>query len=306
LREVKAERGTVKDEIDFLLVLETLWKGKISLFIFIIIFSTSGVIYSINLANVYKSHGVYAPVNSEASAGMLDRYGGLAAMAGIDLRGSGSNDIDHAIALVKSWPFLNYVINKHKLAPILMGVKGWDKHLEILRWDESVYLYSERRWNPEFLKEGEVQPSSYSLYAKMARMIEVSQDPKSSLVVLSVEHYSPEVANQWTALLVDEINLHFQSRDIVEATKSVEYLKGKAQGTSISEMQSVFYGMIQGQMKKLMLAEISEEYLLSTIVEPMTAEVKSGPNRVLLTSLGMFFGFCFGAAWVLARSWIDL
>jgi hypothetical protein len=59
--------------------------------------------------------------------------------------------------------------------------------------------------------------------------ISASQDKTLSLISLSVEYYSPEMAKQWTDELVRTINVHIQKQDREEAI------------TSITDMQSVFY-----------------------------------------------------------------
>src|SRR5690606_42124050 len=118
---------------------------------------------------------------------------------------------------------------------------------------------------------------------------------------LSVEHSVPSVAHLWTEILVREVNRHFQERDVAEATRNIEYLRAKIAETSIAEMQLVFYRMVESQMKTLMLAEVSDEYLLKTVIKPVVPEIKSTPKRALICVLGIIFGGVFSVGFVFMR-----
>jgi hypothetical protein len=58
---------------------------------------------------------------------------------------------------------------------------------------------------------------------------------------LSVEYYSPTIANGWVDKLIIAINTRLQEQDRSDAGKSIEYLKKQVAATSLSDMQVVFY-----------------------------------------------------------------
>lgn len=288
------------DEIDLLELWNILWQGKWWIIGITFLFAVAGALYALSLPNMYTSKGVYAPAQTQSGSSLGGQFGGLAAIAGINLGGGESSDVDQAMALVVSWPFLENIVNNNDLAPYVFGIKEWNKKSGKLVWDSEIYDLANKKWlvtDPDKPAE----PTSYDVFDALNKMIEVSNDVKTGMVTLSITHYSPEVAEKWVRLLISSLNSHFQNRDVVESKRNIEYLESKIAETSITEMQSVFYDMIESQIQTLMLAEVSEEYLLKEIIPPKIAERKSKPPKALICILFVFFGGFFSCALVLVR-----
>jgi len=109
------------------------------------------------------------------------------------------------------------------------------------------------------------------------------------------------IAKEWVDKLVKAINSHIQEKDREEAIKSIEYLNNKIKETNITDMQSVFYQLIEEQTKTLMLAEVSEEYVFKTISPAKIAEEESKPNRLLISIIGVLLGVFVSVLIVLVR-----
>jgi uncharacterized protein involved in exopolysaccharide biosynthesis len=292
-------------EIDFLQLWVVIWNGR-----WFVVGVTSfcaliSLLYAFSLPNIYSSNGVYASVQKDAvGGGLAAQYGGLAAMAGIKL-GGGNNDVSQALALIRSWPFLEHFVEKYSLAPFIMAVKKWDPASSTILWDRDIYNPELKRWNRTSSgKSSFEQPSSFEVYKAFNKMIVASSDPKTGLITVGVKYHVPELTAHWASLLVLEINEHFQRRDMQDAQRNIEYLTAKIEETSVAEMKSVFYGMIESQTKTLMLAEVSDQYLLKTVISPKVAEQKIMPNRSLLLVLGCLFGGFLSTALVLARHYL--
>lgn len=271
------------DEIELREFFRVLWRKKWLIIGIVILFAVAGVVYSLSLPNIYKSEGVYAPAQKEAGDGrMAGQLGGLASLAGVNLSSGISSDIDQAIALITSWPFLEYVVVKHDLKPIIMGVEGWDRETNEPIWDDEIYDPLAKQWQSQPREGKTAEPSGFEVFKELSKKLTVSKDPKTGLVNISFESYSPEFSSIVLDLIVSELNSHFQARDIKEANERIKYLESKISGTSLSEMQAVFYRMIEAQIKALMLAEVSEEYVLKTVVERKVPEEKNSPRRSLI------------------------
>lgn len=285
------------EEINLRELLGVLWSGKWWIIGITFLSLLAGVLVAINMPNIYTSYGVYAPAQkTQGVNGLAAQYGGLAAMAGINLGSSESNDLDQAMALMSSWQFLEKVIEKHNLKPVIIGVKGWDKLADKFIWADDLYNPENQRWVRKPAAGMPVEPTAHEVYKELRKKFVVSKDNKTGLVTISVDHYSPKVAADIAAIIVREVNLHFQLRDVREAQERIKYLEKKISETSIAEMQSVFYGMIEAQTKTLMLAEVSEEYLLRTVVANQPPEEKSKPKRSLVV---VFMGLLGGVAAVI-------
>lgn len=280
------------EEIDLREIWNILWGGKWWVIGITFLLTVLTVVYALRLPNWYKAEAVLAPAQEQGGGigGLAAQYGGLAAMAGINLSSGEGSDIDQAIALVKSWPFLDEFVSKYNIKPLVMAVKEWDRGEGRILFDADVYDQQKQLWVREPKPNKPSEPTSYEVYKTLVNMISVSKDDKTGLIRIGVEHYVPEVAHEWVEILVREVNGHFQERDIAEAARNIEYLRSKVNETSISEMQSVFYRMIEAQIKTLMLAEVSDEYLLKTVIKPVVPEIKSKPKRALISVLGVLLG----------------
>ncbi len=287
------------DEIDLKVLFLTLLKGKWWIIGLTFMFSMMGVFYAKSLPSLYKSEGIYAPTQKQGGSGLSGQLGGLASLAGVNLGHGEGNDVEQAMVLLTSWPFLEKVINKHRLQPFIVGVNGWNRETDELLWDDDIYDPVSKKWLKEYTQRNPGGPSSYETYRAFSEMITVTHDVKAGMVNISVEYFSPNLAKEWVDILVAEVNSHFQNRDMLKAKKSIEYLENKIRETSISGMQAVFYGMIESQTKTLMLAEVDDRYLLTDVVQPKVAEVRSAPRRALIVFLFTFFGAALAAVGVL-------
>ena len=289
------------DEIDLRELFSILWRGKWWIIGITFLFAVAGVSYALSLPNMYKSEGVYALAQKEGSGGgMAGQLGGLASLAGVSLGGGESNDIDQAMALIVSWPFLEEIVEQNKLAPYILAVKGWDRSSGDFIWNSEIYDVASERW--KIIGAG--NPTSYEVFRALSEFITVSTNAKTGMVTVSVTHYSPVIAEAWVRLLVVTINSHFQRRDIVDAKLNIDYLSNKIDETGIAGMQTVFYGMIESQMKALMLAEVGDEYLLRVVVPPKIAEQKVKPSRAFICIVFFFSGVVLSGLFVLVRGTI--
>ena len=82
-----------------------------------------------------------------------------------------------------------------------------------------------------------------------------------------------------------------QELQITKVNSNINYLQEQIERTSISEMQDVFYTIIEEQIKNEMLAKASPNYAFVPVSASMLPEEKSGPNRAFICiSLTLFGG----------------
>lgn len=279
------------DEIDLVELWKIIWQGKWWIIAITFMFSVAGVFYAKSLPNIYKSEGVYAPSKQRGGAGSsVGQLGGLAAMAGISLGEDGVSQVDMALKRVNSWPFLELFINENELKPELFAVDHWDNVESKIVWDKEIYDPDSKSWTrvvePPFTPE----PSSFESYERLLAYIEINRDKKSGLITIGVEHRSPVIAHDILVKLVKTLNNDFKLRDLSKAKENIAYLQSKIAETGIAGMQAIFYGMIEEQLKSMMLAEVADDYLFEMVVEPKVAEFKVGPSRALICVVAMILG----------------
>ena len=283
-------------EFDLLQLWDILWRGRFLVGGIVATFTLISVIYALSLPNIYQSRTVLVENSGESSNSLrtlASQYGGIAGLSGIGIGTTERNGAAQIIELVESWPFLETLVAKHNLKHEIMAIQSWDSDSGELIYNEEIFDAETGNWVEE---NGESkEPSSWQTYQRFASLITVSYAANTGLMTLSVDHVSPEIAFKLVQLVKDEVNALIQERDIEDSKKNIAFLQERIESTPITEMQSVFYSLIEDQMKSLMLAEVSEEYALKTVVNPMLPEVKSRPQRSQIVILGFIFGCLVGA-----------
>jgi len=227
----------------------------------------------------------------------------LASLAGVNL-GSGADKTTLALSVLKSREFISYFIEKHNLLVPLMAAKGWSREKDELIIDSDVYNPKMGTWVRDVAPPKKKQPSMQEAYEVFLEHFSVSQDKETAFVSLSFEFYSPSVSKQWVDWLVKDINLKLKARDVAEAERSIKYLTSQLEKTSISDMQAIFYELIEEQTKTIMFAEVRNEYVFKTIDTAVVPELKSKPKRALIVVLGGILGGMFACIIVLVRHFV--
>ena len=292
-------------EIDLRELVINLWKGKFIILVVTVLFGVASIIYALSLPNIYKADTLLAPAETSSSGGLskiAGQLGGLATLAGVNLGGSESSQTDLAIQVLTSRKFINNFISSHDLLVPLMAVKGWDMEKNTLILDNEVYDSESSTWirQPDGMR-GPIPTAQEAYEIFIKDIIKVSENKDSGLYTISISHNSPFIAQQWLLWLIDDLNNVMRERTIAETSKNLEYLNLQLEKTSVADMQSTFYKLIEEQTKSLMLAEVQEEFVFKMIDPPVIPEVKAEPKRALICILGTLLGGIFGVVIVLSR-----
>lgn len=300
-----AMNGGKEDEIDLRELFAALWRGKWWIVASTLVCAGIAVIFALSLPNIYRSEALLAPSTEPQGGGlaaMAAQFGGLASLAGVNLSGGGGQDKTAiAVEIGKSRQFLSHFIRRHQLEVPLMAVTTADKATGELVIDEDVYDVTSKKWVREVAPGKSVEPTDWELVKAFRDVANISQDAKSGLVTVVVEHYSPESVKQWVDWLVADLNETMKLRDQTDATRNIAYLKAQLQKTPVADMQKVFYQLIEDQTKTLMLTEVNQEYVFKTLDPAVVAEEKAKPKRALIAVLGTLLGGMLGVMIVLVR-----
>ncbi|EGQ8199268.1 LPS O-antigen length regulator [Vibrio parahaemolyticus] len=293
------------DEIDLRELFKALWRGKWIIIATTFVFAVGAVLYALSLPNIYKADALLAPAESSNGGGlskMAGQLGGLAALAGVNLGAGESSQTDLAVQVMKSRQFVEAFINKHDLLVPLMATKDWDLENNKLILDEELYNPDTGEWLRDAKGLRGATPTAQEAFEVFVKeVLSVNQDKDSGLYTVSVQSYSPYIAQQWVNWLIEDINKVMRERTIAETSQNLAYLNTQLQKTAVADMQSTFYKLIEEQTKSLMLAEVQEEFIFKVVDPAVVPELKEGPKRALICVLGTLFGVMFGGAIVLVR-----
>ncbi len=292
------------DEIDLAELWRAIWQGKWLIIAITTVFAIASVAYALSLPNIYKSEALLAPAAQESGGmgGLASKFGGLASLAGINLGGGGGIDKTAlALEIMKSRVFVTKFIKQHDLLVPLMATKGWDQANNQLIYEADDYNFEDEKWVRQVKAPFKPEPSSQEAYKEFKKIVSASQDKTSSMVTISVKHYSPEIAKQWVDWLIDAINEEMKTRDLSEAQKSISYLEQQLTKTRLNDLQNVLFEIIEEQTKTIMFAEVREQYAFKTIDPALVPELKDSPKRALMCVLGVLLGGMLGVMLVLIR-----
>lgn len=291
------------DEIDLRDLFAAIWQGKWIILATTFVFAVAAVLYALSLPNIYKSEALLAPAAEQKSAGLSGQLGGLAALAGVSLgSGAGVDKTALAIEVVKSRDFLSRFIQQRIQLQDLMAVISWDLSTNSLKYDSELYDLESQQWLREVKPPKQARPSLQEAYKVLSEKLKVSQDPTTRMVTLSLEHVSPNLAQNWLQTLISDLNLEMKKRDIEEAEKSIAYLQQQIGQTNITDLRVALYSLVEEQTKTLMLANVREEYVFETIDRPVVPEEKSDPKRALIVLVITFAGGFVASTFILVSA----
>jgi uncharacterized protein involved in exopolysaccharide biosynthesis len=296
------------DEIDLRELFSVIWQGKWLIIAITAVFAIGSVIFAINQPNIYKSEALLAPADTEQGGGLsalAGQFGGLASMAGINLGGGGGVDkTQMAIEVMKSRQFTSAFIQNHNILPDLMAAKKWNIADNSISYDEDLYNSAESKWVREVEPPYKPEPSMQEAYKEFSKIIAVNAAKDTGMVNVSVEHLSPQVAQQWVNWLVADINNEMKQRDVAEANRSKAFLQTQIQQTNVADIRTILYKLIEEQTKTIMFAEVRDEYVFKTIDPAFVPEEKAKPKRALICVLGTMLGGMLAVMIVLIRHFV--
>lgn len=240
------------------------------------------------MPTLYRAKIIVAPVTESESigghglGGMLGgEIGGLASVAGIDL-GSGDARKQEFYATLMSVSFAREFIQSENLMPVLFADR-WDAH--------------SGNW-----RVGTVVPTLGAGVRMLAgRYRTISEDRKTSLVTVSFECTSPELAAHLANRTIEMVNDRLRDEAVRTSDRSIDYLNKELAKTTVVGVQQGIYQLIQEQIDKSMVANVQREYAYKVIDPAVAPDIKASPLRALMGSIGAIAGLVLSLSYVLLR-----
>lgn len=299
------DEGKSNDEIDFYELFRAVRENILVILVITFVSSFTSIVIALSKPNIYRSDVLLAPASSSSvgMSGAIQKYAGLASLAGVSLPAGESSKAALAIEVLKSRKFIIDFISRRDIWVPLLATKSWDKSTGNLLIDEEIYDPKTKFWRQ---KSETDRPSALEAYSVFSTLLKISTDKESGLVNVAVTHQSPILAQRWVSWLVEDLNNYLRDQDVEEATKSIEYLKNKINSTSLTELKAKFFELIQEQTQTIMLAQVRPEYVFKTIDPSVVPEKKDGPSRVFMLLIGTIIGLTAGFFWVFVFNYLGI
>lgn len=270
-----------------------LWSSKWLIIGLSFLCSVGILIFSLTLPNMYKSTVLLAPQKQQESgslSALAGQLGGLASVAGINLGGA-SDQTGVYLEVIKSKDFLYEFIGENNVKVNLFAAKKWDKEIDTLELDETIYKNGQ--WLIDDETQETLEPTLFKTYELFLKKLTVEQDKITGLVKIAFEHMDPRISKCYVESIVSLINKSVREREIAENKESIKYLHEELAKTNIAEMKNVFYTIVEEQTKAMLLAKVRKDFAFKVIESPIVEEQKSSPNRAVICILGAIFSGFF-------------
>ena len=268
------ESGPPSDEdgIDLLELIRTLlqaWKTIVGI---TILCTSLAVAYALYAPEVFNAKTLLAPAQEDetAASSLLNKFGGLVAIAGV--KDKSSSFMSRVLGTLKSRQFLENFILEHNL-------------LEQIFSDQ--WNIERKEWIPR--KDGSIVTISDGINL-LSGSTACEEDKSTSLYTVSVTLKDPNLASLICNKIVISLNSKFKEQAIERALLKEEYLKEELSKTGLSDMRNVLYTMLQAEKQKAMLANITQNAAFEVIDPAFTGSLIK-PKRKLIIAIG---GVCGG------------
>jgi uncharacterized protein involved in exopolysaccharide biosynthesis len=258
----------------------TLWAGRWWLLGACVLCLVAAVAVTPLITPRFRAQTILAAVTQESGssgslAALAGQLGGIAALAGASL--GSQNTTAESIATLTSRAFTTEFIQRHDLLPLLFADD----------WNEAT-----KSWDVDDPSDVPTVWKAYERFDKSVRTVE--QDAQTGLITLTIDWTDAQVAALWANEMVSELNEALRHKAAEQSHRNVEYLTEALKETGAVELRTSLFGLMEGEMKKEMLANVAAEYAFKTIDPAVAAERAFWPNRILFAVLGLAFGFFLG------------
>ena len=234
------------------------------------------VIVALRSRPIYRAEAVIAPVSENALSnlgGLASQMGGLAGLAG-GLLGGASKDWNKALAVLRSRHLIEELVTRENLLPV---------------------LFPEKRDRPPTMGD--------AVLLFRNRILQVRDDPKTSLATVRVEWFDPKVAAQWANELVAIADEEERDRVVTDAGSSLKALQRQLAEADGVELRAATARLIEEQLKEKMVAGVRTQFQYQVIdrAVPPDRDKRVQPTRTVMVLAGTLAGILFALLVVLTR-----
>lgn len=263
---------TPEQGIDLLALWRVVWGHKTTVIVTTAVFALAAVAFALLATPMYRAQVVVTDApdpNVVSGSSGIGQLGGLASLAGFSLPATGSSR--DSTAILESRRLVEEFIKRN--VPPAELVKN-------AQTDRALWLAVERFRND---------------------VLSINEDSRKGKTNITVEWTDAATAARWANQFVELANDLIRTRALDEASRNIEYLNGQIEKTSIVEIRSVLYNLIESETRKLMLASGRAEYAFTVVDPAVPPKMRSRPQRTLLVILGTLLGIVAGVAIAFVR-----
>lgn len=296
----------INDEINFAIILYVLKKYQNFILFSLLIVMLLCIFYVFQQPNIYRSTVELVNIEKSSTEGSSSGGSGMnaiAKLAGISLGGSNiKNPAAIPIAVIKSRDFFLKLI---EVDNVFNNILFPQSTIISSSLDASSSFYTQDQVN-EMLMSSINYPVLEKAYNLYQSNLSLTIDEVTNLIILSYDHQSAEFAAKFINLIIQNINNVSRDKDLREVESSLKYLYESLNLKQPVDISNSINQLIESQLKKKMLASISEFYIMEPISKPYQSNNKVAPFRIRIILLTLIGWLVFSISSVIAFHYFNL
>ena len=268
----------------------------------IIITSLTGLVYALVATSLFRADVtmISNQAEGEALGNLARQYGAIASLAGINVGSSSATvvtDTDRSLAILTSRSFIEEFAVRRNIKPILF------KEL----WDGD-----KKEW------EDGLEPTAAQTYEVMtANVIDINIDRRTNLISFSVVWSDPKTAADWANQMIEDLNEKIRFEEVAEYKRSISFVEEQLNEyqqdhvlsdlftqTSKTTLRGVMISLVEQLTKKVMVANVRDEYAFKIIDPAVVPEKKYKPSKTNIVIISFLSGVFLGLFLILSIGYI--
>jgi capsular polysaccharide biosynthesis protein len=288
-----------EDEIDLRELFATIWANKFTIMAISLLITSLAILYALYKPNVYTSQSILIPKDQGGKPSISGGAAAMAAMAGINLGGSGELDIAGLFKnLLGDYAFNKPLIKKYHL-DVMLSPENIEKNLVFAANQRAVYDFMKSALAGK--KQIQYDEILFNTFKQLKGILSVSTDKESGAITLSAKFEDRFVAKKLVDIYLKEMSNYIKWLDLKEIDEQVRYYEQELQRAKNLDLKANINELLSTLVKKKVLSQAGEFYMVKQLTKPQVPYIKdkAGPKRALIvivafiTSiiLGIFFVF---------------
>jgi len=133
-------------------------------------------------------------------------------------------------------------------------------------------------------------PSKQAMYKAFGKVFMIDVNNKEMTASVSVTWEDPLKAKKWANDYISFVNNILKTKAIRESNLKIKYLESQIKERPEIEVQNSIYGLIEDELKRIAVAESSDQYAFKVIERAFLPERRKSPNRYKYLFIGGFLG----------------
>ncbi len=292
-----------EDEIDLKELFSTIWKNKFTIAIIALLITSFALLYALKKPNIYTSATILILKNNDKPS-ISGGAAAMAAMAGIDLGGSGGG-IDVAGLfknLLGDYSFHKNIIEKYRIDQVL-ELENIEKNFVFAANKNEVYDFFKSSKNEEEIDQEEL---IFETFGQVKGILSILTDKESGAITLSAKFEDRFVAKKLIDIYLIEMSNYIKKLDLKELDEQVLYYERELQQAKNLDLKTNINDLLSALVKKKVLSQSGEFYMVKQLTKPQVAYIKdkAGPKRALIIIVAFITSIILGIFFIFFKEFI--